>query len=86
MSVNALKRVNTKISLSQLYITKTFIIKIICTRDLRRHHFYVQPKLNIFNFEEIVFCLLTDSVVIDVFDRHYIVFAIPVLLCCQVLL
>lgn len=87
MSVNAVKRVNTKISLSQLHLTKTFIIKMIFTRDISLHHFCVQSLLNIFDFEEIVFCLLTDLEVGDVSDRHYIVCACytgtP---CCQVLL
>jgi len=87
MSVNAAKRVNTKISLSPLHLTKTFIIKMICTGDLSLPHFCVQALLNVFDFEEIVFCLLTDSEVVDVSDRHYIVCACytgtP---CCEVLL
>jgi hypothetical protein len=73
MSVNAAKRVNTKISLSPLNLKKTFIIKMICTRDLSLHLFCVQALLNIFDFEEIVFCLMTDSEVVDVSDRHCIV-------------
>lgn len=64
MIVNAAKRVDTKISLNSLYLTKAFIIKIICTRDLSLHHFCVQALLNIFDLEEIVFCLLTDSEVV----------------------